>query len=401
MKKLLVTLIILGAAGGGCWWYFNQKKTAAPEQIFKTEEIKKGSVVQEVTATGTVAPIKEVEVGTQVNGPIERLFVDYNSVVTNGQVIAEIDPAVYKAAYIKAQAQLRSNEASVENIRVKLQLAEKTLKRNQQLSKEKMIADSVLDDSEAEVGSLRAQLKVAEATVEQSRANADEAKTNLGYCTIASPVDGVVISRDVDEGQTVVSSMSAQKLFTIALDLKRIQVEASVPEADVGMVRENQVVTFTVDAYRDTFTGRVKQIRLASTTTSNVVTYPVIIEADNPDEKLFPGMTVNISIRVAETNDVAVIPAAALRFTPPGATTEIKGRKVWVLDETGTPKAVQVRVGITDSTHYAVRENEEELLGKQVITGLGMPQTVQSGEAKNPFMPSPPKRKGPAGPRPR
>ncbi|MBP5226300.1 MAG: efflux RND transporter periplasmic adaptor subunit [Kiritimatiellae bacterium] len=401
MKKLLVTLMLIGAAGGGYWWYSNQKKTAAPTQIYRTEEIKKGSVIQEVTATGTVAPIKEVEVGTQVNGPIERLYVDYNSLVTNGQVIAEIDPAVYKAAYIKAQAQLRSNEASVENIRVKLQLAEKTLARNQQLSKEKMIADSVLDDSVAEVGSLRAQLKIAEATVEQSRANADEAKTNLGYCTIASPVDGVVISRDVDEGQTVVSSMSAQKLFTIALDLKRIQVEASVPEADVGMVRENQTVTFTVDAYRDTFTGRVKQIRLASTTTSNVVTYPVIVEADNPDEKLFPGMTANISIRVAETNDVAVIPAAAFRFTPQGMTSDIKGRKIWVLDETGKPKALPVRVGITDGTHYAVRENEEELLGKQVITGMGMPLTAQNSEAKNPFMPTPPRRRGPADPRPR
>lgn len=336
MKKAIVILILLAAAGGGAWYWFKIKKTAVPENRFRTETIEKGGLVQEVTATGTIAPVKEVEVGTQVNGPILHLYVDYNSQVTNGQIIAEIDPAVYNAAYTKAQAQLKSNEASVENIRVKLDLAEKTLKRDQELSRKQMIAQSTLDDAEAEVGSLKAQLKVAEATVEQSRASEFEAKTNLGYCTIRSPVNGIVISRDVDEGQTVVSSMSAQKLFTIAVNLKKIQVEASVPEADVGMVRLNQVVTFTVDAYRTTFKGVVKQIRLASTTTSNVVTYPVIVEADNPDERLFPGMTANISIKVAETNNVAIVSAAALRFTPQGMNSDIKGRKVWLLGAGGS-----------------------------------------------------------------
>ncbi|MBP5509505.1 MAG: efflux RND transporter periplasmic adaptor subunit [Kiritimatiellae bacterium] len=403
MKKFLITLVLLAAAGGGAWYWLQRSKgQAVPVARFRTEEIAKGSLVQDVTATGTIAPIKEVEVGTQVNGPILHLYADFNSVVTNGQVIAEIDPAVYNAAYTKAKAQLRSNEANVENIKVKLALAEKTLARNQELSKKQMVAQSTLDNAEAEVGSLKAQLKVAEATVEQSRASASEAETNLGYCTIRSPVNGVVISRDVDEGQTVVSSMSAQKLFTIAVDLKRIQVEASVPEADVGMVKLNQVVTFTVDAYRTTFKGMVKQIRLASTTTSNVVTYPVIIEADNPDEKLFPGMTANISIKVAEAKDAVVVPASALRFTPAGFTSEIKGRKIWLLDGDGMPEAVGVRVGITDGTHYAVREGGEELIGRKVITGMMAAKKIDN-ETKNPFMPQRPnsgnRRGGGPGPR--
>ncbi|MBR4171244.1 MAG: efflux RND transporter periplasmic adaptor subunit [Kiritimatiellae bacterium] len=405
MKKLLFVLIILGGAGAGGWYWYKQQPSAVKVNRFRTETIAKGDVVQDVTATGTIAPIKEVEVGTQVNGPILHLYVDYNSVVTNGQVIAEIDPAVYKAASIKAKAQLKSNEASVENIQVKLDLAEKTLKRNRELRKKEMVAESVLDDSAAEVDSLKAQLKVAQATVEQSRANADEADTNLGYCTIRAPVNGVVISRDVDEGQTVVSSMSAQKLFTIAEDLKKIQVEASVPEADVGGIRVNQLVTFTVDAYRQTFTGRVKQIRLASTTTSNVVTYPVIIEAENPEEKLFPGMTANISIKVAEAKDATLIPAGALRFTPLGFVSEIKGRKIWILGEDGIPQDIKVRVGITDSTKYELKECDIDLVGKEAIVGMQAATAAASKETKNPFMPNMPRRNrrsgggGPGGPR--
>lgn len=388
MKKILV-FVLLAAAGGGAWWYFssgNQTQRQGP--VFNTALVERGDVVQEVTATGTIAPVKKVEVGTQVNGPILHLHVDFNSPVTNGQIIAEIDPAVYEAAFIKAEAQLKSYLANVQDIKVKLDFARKTLARHRELAKKQMVAQATLDNSVSSVGSLEAQLKVAEANVEQGRANADQARTNLGYCTIRSPVDGVVISRDVDEGQTVVSSMSAQKLFVIAETLKTIQVEASVPEADVGMVKIGQIVEFTVDAYRNVFRGKVRQIRMAATTTSNVVTYPVIVEAENPGEMLFPGMTANLSIIVAEAKDAVVIPAAALRFSPPGAVTEVKGRKVWMEQDDGSLVAVGVKVGITDSTRYAVRENGEELLGKAVLTGIRRDIGNGGKEVTNPFMPT-------------
>ena len=392
MKKLAIFLILAVLAGGGVWYYQTMFKSSAVVNTYLKAVIEKGDVVQEVTATGTIEPVKEVEVGTQVNGPILHLYVDFNSPVTNGQIIAEIDPAVYEAAFIKAEAQLKSYLANVQDIKVKLEFARKTLDRHRELAKRQMVAQATLDNSISTVGSLEAQLKVAEANVEQGKANADQARTNLGYCTIRSPVDGVVISRDVDEGQTVVSSMSAQKLFVIAETLKTVQVEASVPEADVGMVRVGQVVTFTVDAYRNTFRGRVRQIRMAATTTSNVVTYPVIVEAENPEEKPFPGMTANLSIIVAEAKDAVVIPAAALRFTPPGAVSDVRGRKVWIEEEDGSLKAVAVKVGITDSTRYAMRENSEELLGKEVLVGIARNSDIGASEVKNPFAPSHPKR---------
>ncbi len=401
MKKFLVFLFLVAALGGGGWWYYQQRGLQkGPTVLFRTVDVTRGPLVQEVTATGTVEPIKEVAVGTQVNGPILSLFADFNSNVTNDQVIALIDPAVYEAAYNKACAQLKSNEANVENIKVKLALAQKTLARQCELAKRKMVAQSALDDAEAEVGSLQAQLKVAEATVEQSKSSVLEAKTNLEYCTIKSPVDGVVIDRAVDEGQTVVSSMSAQQLFTIAVDLRRIQVKASVPEADVGMVKSNQLVRFTVDAYRKTFEGRVVQIRLASTTESNVVTYPVIIEAENPGMMLFPGMTANIAIEVGRNDNAVIIPAAALRYTPQNMETEIKGPKVWVDNGQESPTPVGVKIGLSDGTQYAV-EGADDLVGKKLVVGTqsASAKAGSDGNPKNPFMPTPPggnrRRNGP------
>lgn len=393
LKRLLVLAILAGIGYGG-WWYYSQRAQKPQPVYYRTEDVKKGPIVQEVTATGTIEPIKEVDVGTQVNGPILHLYADFNSIVTNDQIIAVIDPAAYDAVYAKVCAQLKSNEANVEEIGVKLDLAQKTLKRQRELAKRGMAAQSALDDAEASVGTLAAELKVAQATVEQSKASVKEAKTDLDYCTIRSPVNGIVIDRTVDEGQTVVSSMSAQQLFNIALDLRRIQVKASVPEADVGEVRSNQLVRFTVDAYRKTFTGRVVQIRLASTTESNVVTYPVIIEADNPDEMLFPGMTANINIEIGRNDNAVIIPASALRYTPSGLETDIKGPKVWVDQPGGEPRAVAVKLGITDSTHYAV-ESAEDLTGKKLVVGVESAASALAsgdGAAKNPFMPKMPDR---------
>ena len=388
MKKVIFLVLLAAAAGGGGYVY-QKKRPKKVEVAYRTAKVKRDTLVQDIRATGTIQPIKEVEVGTQVNGRILQLYVDFNSAVTTNQIVALIDPAVYEANHAKDCAQLKSNQANVELYTVKLALAEKDLSRKTELANRNMLSKADLDIVQAERDALFAQLKISQAAVEQSSAVVKLSKTNLDYCTIRSPVNGVVIARNVDEGQTVVSSMNAQKLFLIATDLKRIQVEASIPEADVGLIRTNQPVSFTVDAYRDTFNGVVKQIRLAATTMQNVVTYPVIVEADNPDEKLFPGMTANISVEVARKEDVQVIPAAALRFAPTNLVTEVRGPKIWMLKADQTPQAVGVTLGISDGTSTAV-EAPADLEGRDVILGFQTNGQPASGGPKNPFMPSPP-----------
>jgi HlyD family secretion protein len=387
MKKALVILALLALAGGG-WYYYERTRPKKAPATYRTATVTRGSIIQDIRATGTVEPIKQVEVGTQVNGRIIHLYADFNSVVTANQVVAQIDPAVYEATHAKDCAQLKSNEANVEQTTAKLLLAEKDLARKAELAARKMLSLSELDVATAERDALAAQLKVAKASVEQSQASVKMSSSNLGYCTIRSPVSGVVIARNVDEGQTVVSSMSAQKLFQIATDLKRIQVEASIPEADVGQILTNQPVTFTVDAYSDTFKGVVKQVRLAATTVQNVVTYPVIVEADNLGDKLFPGMTANISVEVARRENVLTIPNAALRFAPTNLTTEIHGPKVWVSATNCPPEAVAIKLDISDGTRMAIR-SPDDLEGKEVIIGF-QNGSASTGAPKNPFMPTPP-----------
>lgn len=387
--KTFIILLILAAATGGGWYVYQSRRPKEAPPAYRTAPVKRGQIIQEIRATGTVKPIKEVEVGTQVNGRILKLYVDYNSAVAANQIVALIDPAVYEATHAKDRAQLKSNQANVEQTAIKLELAEKDLRRKSELASRKIISQSDLDTALAERDALAAQLKIAEASVEQLHATVKLSKTNLDYCTIRSPVNGVVIARNVDEGQTVVSSMNAQKLFQIATDLKRIQVEASIPEADVGMIRIDQPVTFTVDAYRDTFTGTVKQIRLAASTVQNVVTYPVIVEADNPEEKLFPGMTANISVEVARKDNTLMIPAAALRFSPTNLVTDIRGPKVWTISPNGPPEAVPIRLGISDGTHTSV-ETDTPFEDRDIILGFQTAGQSAAEGPKNPFMPTPP-----------
>ena len=391
--KIAFFLLFIAAAAGGGWYLYQAKRPSGETLAYRTSTITRGTVVQDIRATGTIRPIKQVEVGTQVNGSLIRLYVDFNSVVTANQVVAQIDPAVYEATHAKDRAQLKSNEANVEQTAAKLALAEKDLGRKSELAHPKMLSQADLDMAIAERDALVAQLKVTKAAVEQSQATVKMSGSNLGYCTIRSPVNGVVIARNVDEGQTVVSSMSAQKLFQIATDLRRIQVEASIPEADVGLIRTNQPVTFTVDAYPESFTGEVKQIRLAATTVQNVVTYPVIVEADNPGERLFPGMTANISVEVARRDGTLMIPAAALRFSPTNLTTEIRGPKIWLLNSNAAPEAVAVKLGISDGTRTAVVE-PDDLEGREAVLGLQGSQPQNGSVPKNPFMPSPPGSSG-------
>ena len=371
-------------------------------------------VVRTVEATGTVTPRNTktgIPVGAQVNGRIVKLFVDYNSAVTNGQVVALIDPLVYDATYKSAVAQLHVNEANVgvraaavRSCEAELVLAEKTFARKRELAGKSMASVADLDAAEeglarakASLDSAKASLASVRASVEQSRASVSKAKADLDYCTIRSPVDGVVIDRKVEEGETVVSSYNAVPVLTIAEDLKVVWVEATVPEADIGNVKAGQEVTFTADAYRRRFKGRVKQVRKAHETTSNVVTYPVIIEADNPDEMLFPGMTATLSIETARAENALVVTSAALRFRPKEEDLETgevpRGRKVWLVGEGGALRPVVVTEGVSDATHVQV-VGQDELEGREVVVGYETARTLETrkGDTTNPFGPKFPKR---------
>lgn len=353
---------------------------------YRFAPISRSDIVSTVEATGTITPrntTSGIPVGAQVNGKVLKLFVDYNSTVTNGQIVALIDPQVYEAAYKRSLAQHHSNEA-------RLVLAEKTLVRKQALFKRSMC-------SEAELDSAIAERDMSKAALEQSEAAVSEAKADLDYCTIRSPVDGVVISRKVEEGETVVSSYNAVPILTIAEDLKTVWVEATVPEADVGQIKPGQKVSFTADAYRRRFHGIVKQVRKSATTTNNVVTYPIIIEADNPEEMLFPGMTATLSIETARADDVIVVSGAAFRFRPKEEDCEVeeipKGRKIWIEGMNGKLKPIVVTEGVSDAT-FTELVGAEELEGKEAVIGYATKSLKKSGgdSTTNPFAPKFPSR---------
>ena len=420
--KILVVLAILGGAAYGAWFFLRQKKEAAAVPKYRTAPIARTDIVKTVEATGTVTPrntAKGIPVGAQVNGKLIKLFVDYNSVVTNGQVVALIDPLVYDANYKSAVARLHVNqanvkvsEASLKSRKAELVLAKKTYDRKKALVEKNMAsqadfdsAEEALARAEASVESAEASLVSAKASVEQSEAEVSQQKANLEYCTIVSPVNGIVIDRKVEEGETVVSSMNAVPVLSIAEDLKTVWVEATIPEADVGAIREGQPVTFTADAYRRKFTGRVKQIRRAATTTNNVVTYPIIIEAENPDEMLFPGMTATLSIETARAEDVVAVAAAAFRFRPkeedlervPGEVP--RGRKIWLKPlKDGDPlEYVKVDEGVSDDAFtQIVCEGASSFEGREAVLGYQVANAAAAagdeGGSKNPFMPKFPKR---------
>ena len=400
LVKTGVWLAVLGGAAYGVVRFLAARKTEAAVVHYRTARVVRTDIFRTVEATGTVQPIKEVEVGAQVNGRIVKLCVDYNSVVTNGQVVALIDPLVYEANYKSALGELHANEANVKKCEAQLVLAEKTLTRKRELVKKEMAPvadyDSALEARDTGLAALAA----AKASVEKSQASVSQAKANLDYCTILSPVDGVVITRSVDEGQTVVSSMNAVPLLKLATDLRRIQVEATVPEADIGSVKDGQAVTFTVDSYAGiTFTGEVTQVRMASTTTSSVVTYPVIIEAENPGGKLFPGMTANISVHVDEARDVLAVTSAAFRYHPAAAAHDArppaeKGRTLHLLGTDGRPERLVVETGLSDGSFTEIRSQDAALEGREAILGVaGAPKAgAAPGGANNPFMPKHPYR---------
>ena len=377
-KKALVIAAVAAITALAVWLLSGGKKE---EKItFDPAAVAPANIMNSITATGTIEPVTSVTVGTQVSGIVSKLFVDYNSVVKKGQVIAELDKTNLMSQLNTAKTQLATAQSQ-------LNYQTANYKRYKTLFEKGLVAADDFDN--------------AKLSYTQAKEEVQRAQTNLCYATITSPIDGVVLSKSVEEGQTVAASFSTPELFTIAQDLTNMQVVADVDEADIGQVLEGQRVTFTVDAYPDdTFEGEVKQVRQEATTTNNVVTYEVVISAPNADLKLKPGLTANVTIYTAERKGVLSVPSKALRFTPQKETVgKMKivdvanaKNKVWTI-EGNSIVAHKVNIGMTDGTNTQIVGGIAE--GTKVITGLNvmggeekMPMEAQ-GE-KSPFAPGPP-----------
>jgi len=349
MRKLCLTITIISILCAGC---------SHSHPTFTTEIISRGDIEVYCTATGTVNPLTTVLVGTQVSGRIKTILVDYNSRVVSGQLIAEIDPAPFEAQLEQARANLLSAQAALAKAQASLKDAARDWERKKALYREGVVGKSELDKEETNLAVARSQVGVAEAQVVQAQAAFTLAETNLHYTKIVAPVDGIVISRNVDVGQTVAATFQTPTLFTIAQDLSKMQINTSVDEADIGNISVGQQARFTVDAYPDiTFTGTVTQIRNAPVVVQNVVTYDVIIGVDNKDMKLKPGMTANVSILVASLHGVVRVPNAALRFRPreESETGVLKKEQgVWVLEK-DKPVFMPITAGLSDNIYTEVR----------------------------------------------
>ncbi|MDI6742509.1 MAG: efflux RND transporter periplasmic adaptor subunit [Smithella sp.] len=394
MKKKIIILSIITVViiATGLFFYLRGNGNS---MAYKTEQVSRGEIKSIVTATGTVNAVTTVSVGTQISGTIKTLFVDYNSQVKKGQLLAQIDPSTVQAQVDQARANVWSAKANMEKAAVATLDARRTYQRSKELFDQNFIAKSDLDTAETNVHSAEAQQKVTQAQVGQAQAALKIAETNLQHTNILSPVNGIVISRSVDVGQTVAASFQTPTLFSIAQDLTKMQINTSVDEADIGMVQSGQVASFTVDAYPETpFTGKVSVVRNAPITVSNVVTYDVIINVDNPQLKLKPGMTANVSITIEIRPDVLRIPNAALRFRPasataPGARTGdergVPGPKVWILEK-GKPKPVNVTIGLSDGSFTEISDGEIAE-GQEIITD-SLNNKKDSSSARPPrFMP--------------
>jgi len=316
MKKLIVSLIAIIAIGISVGAYYNLKRAGIAPEV-TTGKITRGSVVDTVGATGTLEAVTTVQVGSQVSGTVKDLYADFNSIVHRGQIIARLDPSLLETQIEQQKANLIRAEADVERLRVSQEDAKVKLARADDLSKRNLIPQSELETAQVTVRSTEAQLRSSEAQLTQARASLNQAQVNLEHTVITAPIDGIVISRNVDVGQTVAASMQAPTLYLIAADLTKMQVNASIDEADVGRIRPGQVVRFRVDAYpTEEFRGTVSQVRLQPVVVQNVVTYATVIDVPNPQLKLKPGMTANVTIEIARADNVLRVPAAALRFRP-------------------------------------------------------------------------------------
>ncbi len=399
MKKFFIITLAIGLVAGGGWWWWQSSKD--DDVTYQTSPVTRGDLVQSVTATGTINPVLNVQVGSQISGNIQKLLVDFNSEVKAGQVVAQIDPSIY-------QAVVKQAEGDMANAKAALELAQINATRTGELRKQNVSPQATLDASIAALHQAEAQVKTKEGSLAK-------ATTDLNHCTIYSPIDGIVISRLVDVGQTVAASLSAPVIFQIANDLAKMQINTNVAEADIGNIVVDQDVDFTVDAYPyRTFHGKVMQIRNAPITVQNVVTYDTVIAVKNDDLKLKPGMTANVSIIISKRENVLKLSNAGFRFRPQGATPangapvasspaapgikrgDRKGpktgdaplveRTIYVLRGEGAsakPEPVKIKSGISDGIYSEVTEGLKE--NEPVIIGMTGGQTPAAPPTSNPF----------------
>ncbi len=394
--KISVWVILGAIVAFFAYRYFT--KSEASKITVKTVKLEKNNLTTDVTATGTVQPVDQIDVGTQVSGLVNKIYVDYNSPVRKGQLLAELDKT--------------NLQESVNNAMAQYSAATNDLNYNQQNynRQNSMYKAGVISKADFELAAN--QLKNAQQVVSQRKTSLAQARTNLGYANIYAPIDGIILSKAVEEGQTVAASMSTPTLFTIARDITKMQVEAAVDEADIGNVEEGQRVSFTVDAYpNEDFSGKVRQVRLDPTTESNVVTYTVIIDADNPDQKLKPGLTATVTIYTQELKNINTISASALSFTadsdliqkyyqqneisksvPEIKTGTAKEKYLWVKNSDGSLAQKLVKIGINDGVNVQVIEGLTA--SDQVVTALDETQVAStdsgSESADSPFMPKRP-----------
>ena len=376
---------------------------------YTTAVVTREDLVDSVEATGTLGAVTTVQVGTQVSGTIASLHADFNSEVKKGDVIARLDPSLMQAQVDQAAATITRLEADVDRAQAALQDAQQKLDRGRELLKQGLVPRADVDTAESTARQAEASLQSAKAQVTQARASLNQNRVNLDHTIITAPVDGIVISRNVDVGQTVAASMSAPTLFVIAKDLTHMQVEASVDEADIGRIRQGEPVTFVVDAYpRDVFKGTVSQVRLQPVVVQNVVSYVTVIDVPNPEKKLKPGMTATVTIEVARSDDVLTVPNSALRFRPPDTARQAgtstrpvstsgnarggteggsfeRSRRVWTLRD-GQLQPVRVQTGISNGTATAV-SGDELREGMTVVTGIVASNADAAPSTTSPLMP--------------
>lgn len=382
MKKFLIIISFLFIIALIAIFSLRSKNA---EATYRTEKVSKGDIVMSITATGTVNAVTTVQVGTQVSGTIKEIFVDFNSPVRKGQIIAKIDPALFQAQEEQASANLQAAKANLLKAEASLTDTKRNLERVKQLYSKNLIAQSEVDTAETNYETAKAAVSAAKSQILQAEASLKLARTNLRYTNILSPVDGIVISRNVDVGQTVAASFQTPTLFSIAQDLTKMQIDANIDEADIGKIKIGQDVEFTVDAYPDSpFKGKVWQIRNSPQTVQNVVTYDVVIKVDNPEYKLKPGMTANVSVIIETKENVLRVPNAALRFKMDDKT-RISDKKassitgVWILEQK-KPRRVQVTTGISDGQYTEITSGDIK---------EGMDVIVETLTKKNSSTPAP------------
>jgi len=377
-KKNIIIIVIVILAG---LIIFLPKSKSSKN--YKIAPIVKKNLTQTVEASGTINPVQSVKIGSQVSGRIYKLYVDYNSKVKKGQLLAEIDPALFEASVDKARGDVNSARANYEKVKAQVVYNKANYERHSRLYKKHYVSKDEVESTYKTYVSSKAELAAMSASIQQATANLETAETNLNYTKIISPVDGVVVSRAVDVGQTVAASFQTPEIFVVAEDLTKMQIEVSVSEADIGKIREGQKAEYTLDGYpNETFEGVVSQVRLNPTTVSNVTTYTVIVSVNNDEQILKPGMNANVSIIVHDKQDLLCVPNDALKYVPEGNTEKYKEQGVWVL-QNRKPVRISVKAGLKDGDYTEV-ESPEIHEGMQVLVKVrnlkkksgGMPHRI-------------------------